>query len=90
MIVSETRQAASRLNGAKSRGPTGAEGLAISSRNSFKHGLTGKGLVVAGADAEEIARRVEALTADMKPTSAAGVLLIAQMAMLSVRAERAT
>jgi hypothetical protein len=39
--------------------------------------------------AEEIQRRVEALTADMKPMSPAGVILIAQMATCSVRMELA-
>ncbi len=89
MICSEARLAANRLNGDRSRGPTTPEGKAISRRNGLKHGLTGQGVVTPEGDADEIEARVEALTADMKPKSPAGVLLIAQMATLSVRTERA-
>ncbi len=89
MHVSEARQATSRLNGARSKGPTTPEGKAISRQNSLKHGLTGQGIVTPEGDAEEIRSRVEALTADMKPQSPAGVILIMQMAILSVRTERA-
>ena len=88
MQVSDARLAANRLNAARSTGPKTDEGKAISRRNGLKHGMTGQGIVVPEGDAEEIGRRVEALEVDMKPRSAAGVVLIAQMAMLSVRAER--
>ena len=87
MIVSEARIAASRANGAKSKGPSA--GKEISRRNSLKHGLTGNGVVTPEGDAEEIRARVDALTEDLKPMSVAGVLLIAQLATLSLRAERA-
>ena len=89
MHVSEARLAANKLNGSKSRGPLSPETRAISARNSLKHGLTGNGVVVPEGDAEEIARRVEALTLDMKPNTPAGAILIVQMATLSVRFERA-
>ena len=82
MIVSEARLAANRANGNRSKGPSSPEGREISKRNSLKHGLTGKGIVTSEADREEIDRRIEALTADMKPMSTAGVILIAQMATL--------
>jgi hypothetical protein len=89
MQVSEARTAASQSNGAMGHGPLTPETRAISARNSLKHGLTGKGIVTSEGDREEIDRRLEALTADMKPMSAAGVFLIAQMATLSYRAEKA-
>ena len=70
-------------------GPVTPEGKAISRQNSYKHGLTGQGTVLAEGAREEIDRRIAALTEEMKPMSTAGIFLIAQMATLSYRAERA-
>jgi hypothetical protein len=89
MIVSEARVSANRLNGCIGNGPLSPESRAISARNSLKHGLTGKGIVVSEGEREEIDRRIEGLTEDMKPISQAGVLLIEKMATLSRRAENA-
>ncbi len=89
MIVSEARLTANRQNGLKGRGPLSQETRAIAARNSLKHGLTGAGSVVPEGDAEKITRREEALTADMKPKTTAGAILIGVLATLSVRAERA-
>jgi len=89
MIVSEARLAANRANSLKSKGPTTPEGKAISRRNAFKHGLTGEGTVIPEGEQDEISRRIEALEADLQPISEAGHILIGQMAVLSVRAERA-
>jgi hypothetical protein len=89
MIVSEARLVANRLNGPRSKGPLTPESKAISRQSSLKHGMTGEGIVVPEGVAEEIQRRVEALTEDMKPMSPAGILLIAQMATCSVRMETA-
>jgi hypothetical protein len=89
MIVSEARVSANRLNGCMGNGPLSPESRAISARNSLKHGLTGKGIVVSESEREEIDRRIEALSDDMKPISQAGLFLIAQMATLSRRAENA-
>ena len=89
MICSEARLAANRANALKSRGPTTELGKLASRRNGLKHGLSGEGIVVLEGDAEEIGRRAEALRADMKPRTSAGLILIQQMATLSVRAERA-
>jgi hypothetical protein len=89
MPCSEAKLAANRLNGAKSRGPLSPQTKEISRRGSLKHGLTGQGIVTPEGVAEEIQSRVEALTADMKPMSPAGIILIAQMATCSVRMETA-
>ena len=50
MEVSEARVAASRANGARSKGPTSEHGKTISRRNSLKHGLTGEGIVLFEGD----------------------------------------
>ena len=88
MIVSEARLAANRINGPLGKGPS-EEGRLVSRKNGLKHGLTGKGVVLPEGDADEVARRAEALTADMNPRTEAGTLLISQIALLSFRAERA-
>ena len=89
MHVSEARIAANRANAAKSTGPRTAEGKAVSRRNGLVHGLTGEGVVVAEADAPEVARRAEALTADLAPRSPLGQMMIPRLALLSVRMEHA-
>ena len=88
MHVSEARLAANRLNGLKGRGPVSPEGRQRSSMNAIKHSLTAETLIPEG-DAEEIRRRVEALTLEMKPRTEAGAILIAKMATLSRRMEKA-
>jgi hypothetical protein len=88
MPTSEARSAASRLNGSKGVGPTSTSGKQISSRNSLKHGLSGKGIVIAEVDETEVERRKTVLLQEMVPISTMGVILVSQMAMLSVRMER--
>ena len=88
MIVSEAQMAANILNASHAKGPA-PEHREITRRNGLKHGLIGKGVVTSDEHRQEIDRRIEALTADLKPMSTAGVLLIAQMANLSHRAELA-
>jgi hypothetical protein len=88
MPTSEARSAASRLNGSKSVGPTSTRGREISSRNSLKHGLSGQGIVIAEVDETEVERRKTVLLQEMAPISTMGVILVSQMALLSVRMER--
>lgn len=45
--------AASRRNGAKSKGPKSEEGRAVASRNALKHGLTAEQIVLIFGEAEE-------------------------------------
>jgi hypothetical protein len=89
MLTSEARLAANKQNATRSKGPTSPEGRAISRMNSLKHGLTGEGIVVAEDDQQEVASRAEAFNDAMKPRSPAGMVLVLQMATLSVRMERA-
>ena len=90
MTCSPAQLDANRRNGALGQGPLSPETKAISSRNSLKHGLSGQGIVTSEADRAEIDRRIEALTADMKPMSTAGIFLIAQMATCSFRMDICT
>jgi len=88
MIVSNARILASQANGKKSKGPVTPEGKAISRANSFKHGLTGAGVVLPVEDAAEVQQRFEALEAQFHPASPMGQILVHRVALLSVRLER--
>jgi hypothetical protein len=88
MPSSEAQIRANQANGLKSRGPKTPEGKVISRQNGLKHGMTGKGIVTPEGEQEEIDSRVERFTADMKPRTPAGVVLIQEMATLSLRMKR--
>jgi hypothetical protein len=58
ICLAAARAAASRRNGAKSRGPKTAEGKARSSQNALKHGFRAQKFVVVGdEDPKEFAPR---------------------------------
>jgi hypothetical protein len=88
MPTSEARINANRCNAQMSTGPASTEGKAKSRCNSFKHGMTGAGIVVRADDAAEVERRHEALLAEMAPKTLLGELLVREMATLSVRMEQ--
>ncbi len=88
MIVSEARISANRANALRSTGPRTAEGKERSRCNSFKHGMTGEGVVVSGEDAEAVERRFAGFEAQFRPGTEAGKALVRRAAMLSVRVER--
>ena len=87
MPASEARIQANRANSLKSPGPTSVEGRRISARNSLKHGMAGRGIVLPDSDAAEVERRNEVLQAELAPKSAMGQVLVRQLAVLSVRME---
>jgi len=88
MIASTARKLASQANGKLSRGPVTPEGKAISRTNSFKHGLTGDGIVLPQEDAAEVAKRFNDLEAQFHPATPMGQILVHRLAFLSVRLER--
>jgi hypothetical protein len=87
MPTSEARILANRANSLKSTGPS-PEGRRISARNSLKHGMAGRGVVLPDSDAAEVERRNQALQAELAPATEMGVVLVHRLAMLSVRMEK--
>ena len=75
-------------NAARSTGPRTPAGRAASCRNSLKHGLTGKGIVLREEDAAEVERRLAALEAELKPTSGIELELVKRIALMTVRLDR--
>ena len=90
MPCSDARLAANRANALKSTGPKTAEGKRIARQNSWRHGLTGAGVVVPGEDAQEIDHRASRFLTELAGDGSATTHLLAQrLAVLSVRIERA-
>ena len=87
MPCSPAQLEGNRENALLSKGPTSPEGKAISRRNSLKHGLTGAGIVLPTDDEAEVARRFEALEAEMAPKSELARMLVNRVATLSLRME---
>ena len=80
---------ASRINGAKSRGPRTAAGKARSARNALKHGLCARKLLLADENAAAFAAFEKALLADLAPEGALQTLLARQIVAAAWRLARA-
>jgi hypothetical protein len=89
MATSEARIKANQLNSSKSRGPKTQQGKEVSRQNSFKHGLTGAGVVIPPEDVAEVERRMETFRDELKPSGDVGEALVRRAAFLSVRLDRA-
>ena len=90
MAASPAQIAANRANSLKSCGPKTVEGKEAARRNALKHGLTGAGVVIPGEDEQEVGIRVAALEAQLVPEGdVLGALLVRQVAIASIRVERA-
>ncbi len=87
--TSAARVAANRANARKSTGPRTAAGKARSRANAVKHGLTGAGVALPTEDAAQVAQRFVEFQADMTPGDMLGRVLVQQMALMSVRIDRA-
>jgi hypothetical protein len=87
MPASEAQIRAAKENGAKSRGPTSAEGKDRSKANSYKHGLTAT-VVLPEREADEVKRRFAAFAAELNPTGEVGIALTLHAARMAVRMER--
>jgi hypothetical protein len=90
ICLAAARAAASRRNGAKSRGPKTIEGKERSSQNALKHGLRAQKFVVVGdEDPREFAALEAALLSELAPQGALQSLLAARIARAAWRLERA-
>jgi hypothetical protein len=88
MPASEARIRANQANGAKSQGPMSEAGKARSRANSYKHGLTGAGIVMPEDDAAEVERLSRALQDEFKTETPSETQLAHRMATMSVRMQR--
>lgn len=77
---SEAQRLASRLNGARSRGPVTAEGRARASRNAFRHGLRAATLLAPGEDPAAFEALLDSLRAEHAPADATRELLVERLA----------
>ncbi len=87
--TSAARVDANRINARKSTGPKSAEGKARSRANAVKHGLTGAGVALPTEDAAMVRLRFVGLQEDMAPSDLMSRVLVGQVALMSVRIERA-
>ncbi len=88
MACSEARVRANRLNAQASTGPRTAEGKAASRANSYRHGLSGSGVVAAEGDRAAAERLADELDAELRPRTALGSILVGRLAVLAVRMDR--
>lgn len=77
---SESQRLASRLNGARSRGPVTAEGRARASRNAFRHGLRAATLLAPGEDPAAFEALLDGLRVEYAPADATRELLVERLA----------
>jgi hypothetical protein len=88
--ISDARAAASRHNGAKSRGPKTPEGRARSAQNALKHGMRAeKHIVLPDEDAAEFAGLEAALVEELEPVGALQTVLARRVAVAAWRLARA-
>ena len=88
--VSNARAAASRQNGARSRGPSTPEGKARAAQNALKHGLRAqKYLVLPDEDAAEFEVLEAALVEELAPVGTLQTVLARRVAVAAWRLARA-
>jgi hypothetical protein len=88
--ASSARAAASRANGARSRGPKTADGKARSAQNALKHGLRAqKHFLLESEDPADLEKFAAAIEADMAPNGALQSILAARIASAAWRMTRA-
>ena len=89
MIASEERINANRSNAHASTGPRTEPGKSASKANSLKHGMSGSGAVIPPGDVAAVEDLARKLQAEFNAKSAVGMLMVRQLALLSIRMDRA-
>ncbi|HEX3683334.1 MAG TPA: hypothetical protein VHU83_12430 [Bryobacteraceae bacterium] len=79
-MATPAQVAANQANSQKSTGPASPEGKARSSRNSFKHGLYSKDLVLPNEDPAELDRLRASLRAEHQPVNTTEDMLVNDLA----------
>jgi len=87
--IYEAKLAANRANAEKSTGPKSDEGKARSSRNSFKHGLYSKQLVLPGEDPAALDALKADLRSEHQPANETEEILVNELAEQYWRLRRA-
>ncbi len=87
MIVSEARLAANRRNALRSTGPKTPEGKERSRANALKHGLCAS--VVVAEDAALVQQRATEFFKTLRPQNHFHCWLVSEIALLSIRIDRA-
>ncbi len=88
-FTTAARMAANRRNSQLSTGPRTAEGKERSRANAVKHGLTGSGIALPAEDKEAVAERFLTIQAELAPATLVGAALAHQVALMTVRLQRA-
>ena len=88
-MASQAQIRANQTNAQKSTGPTSDLGKSVSRTNSFKHGMTGQGIVMPEVNIAEVEDRAAAYEKDLKPISSIGGTLIRRMAIYSLQMDLA-
>ncbi len=88
ICLSPARAAASRRNGAKSRGPCSSEGKARSSRNALRHGLCAGRHLVADEDVEAFTALEASILEELAPVGALQKILAGRVVRAAWRLER--
>ena len=84
-VATPAQQAASRANGARSRGPITPEGLARTRGNALKHGLSGQGIVLPPGLAAAAEDKFAAYCAALHPEDDLQRDLVRRAALAAVR-----
>jgi len=87
-MATEKQIQASRANGAKSRGPVGFQGKRTSSRNSLRHGMLARTVVLEGESKDRFNELCKSLTDELEPRTAIENLLVQKMAVAHWRQMR--
>jgi hypothetical protein len=88
MMKTAAQKAASRINGAKSKGPITPEGKRISSRNATKHGLLAETVVLETENKELFFAMVNELLEEHQPATPTEEMLVKTIASAQWRRDR--